>query len=110
MRLGDFEGIDWDDPEDTDGNLAHCQQADHLGPDPERVVAEVLSEEPVEIKLRLHSAEYVVVGPDHRRNQLWIVLFDTSSKRGDWLRPITGWPAEAAEARQWEARCGKLKP
>lgn len=108
MRLADFEDIDWDDPDTDEGNFAHCQQADHLGFNPDRVVAEVLAEQPVEIKFATQTAEFAVVGPDHARNRLWVVLFDASFKRGDWLRPITGWPAEAAEIRQWEKRCGRL--
>jgi len=47
VDLSKFEWIDWDPEDDEDGNAAHCRR---LGI-PEQVVYEVLSEEPVEIKL-----------------------------------------------------------
>jgi len=110
VDLSRFDGVDWDEEDDPDGNLVHCQQMDHLGRSPERVVDELLSEDPVEIKFRVATAEFAVVGPDRSRNTLWLVLFDTSWKRGDWLRPITGWRAEEGERRQWEQRKGRLRP
>ncbi len=109
LDLSRVEGIDWDDEDDEDGNLNHCRQAAHLGPNPERVVDELLSEQPVEIKLQLQSAEHALVGPDRSRSTLWLVLFDISYKRGDWLRPVTGWRAELSERRKWEQRCGELR-
>lgn len=110
MKFSDFHGIDWDDEDDEDGNLAHCLRADRLGPNPERVVAEVIAEEPVQVKFKVHTADLSVVGPDHSRNQLWVVLFAVSDKRGDWLRPVTGWRAEIAERAAWEQQRGKLTP
>lgn len=110
MRLSDYEGIEWDDDEDEDGNLAHCRRADRLGPNPERVVDEVLSEEPVRVKFRTVTADLVVVGPDRSRSKLWLIVFAESTRRGDWLRPITGWKAETAEIRQWEKQRGRLAP
>lgn len=107
LDLSRYHGIEWDPEEDLDGNLVHCMQADHLGPNPERVVAEVLSEEPVEVTMRVQSAEFALVGPDRSRSVLWVVLFSTSRKRGDFLRPVTGWRAEAAERHEWhQARRG----
>ena len=108
MNLRDFEEIDWDSDEDPNGNLAHCLRSDHLGPEPERIVHEVLSEQPVRIKLKLQTAEFAIVGPDRSRSTLWVILFDTSYKRGDWLRPVTGWRAEPAERAKWEQQHGKL--
>ena len=99
FNLYDFEAIDWDDEEAPNSNLAHC--LDH-GVD-ERVVAEVLRREPREIKLRLMTAEWAVAGPDDHA-VYWTLLFDRSSKRGDWLRPVTGWPSKAPEVRAWKAR------
>lgn len=61
LNLWDFEAIDWDDEEDEDGNLAHCLVH---GVD-ERVVDQVLSEEPVNVTMELRTAEIAVVGPDH---------------------------------------------
>jgi hypothetical protein len=96
--------VDRLDPEDDeDGNAAHCRR---LGI-PEQVVYEVLSEEPVEIKLPVQTAEGAFVGPNRVRNQLWTVLLDTSYKRGDWLRPVTGWQATPAEIREWEQATSK---
>jgi len=97
LNLWDFERIDWDDEEDEDGNLHHCLQR---GID-EAVVDQVLREEPVEIKMRLATADFAIVGPD-LGGAKWTLLFDWSYKRGDWLRPITGWPAEPEEIAEWE--------
>lgn len=83
LNLSWYHEIDWDSDEDPEGNLAHCQRPDHLGPEPERIVGEVLSEEPVEVKMRVQTAEFVVVGPDRSRSMWWVVLLDTSYKRGD---------------------------
>lgn len=112
VDLSQYHEIDWDDDDDPDGNLAHCRRADHLGPNPERVVAEVLSEEPVQVKMRIETAEFSIVGPDRARATIWVVLFDTSHKRGDWLRPVTGWRAEVAERQAWEMgrRGGGMRP
>ena len=101
MNVWDFEAIDWDDEDDEDGNLLHCLRR---GID-ERIVSQVLSEAPVEIKMRLASAEIALVGPDSG-GRMWTVLFDWSYKRGDWLRPITGWPAEPDEIKEWERARG----
>jgi hypothetical protein len=97
--LYDFEAIDWDDEEAEGSNLAHCLEH---GVD-ERVVAEVLRREPREIKIPLETAEYAIVGPDDHA-VYWTLLFDKSYKRGDWLRPVTGWPAKASEVRAWKKR------
>jgi hypothetical protein len=92
-----MEAIDWDDLDDEDSNLAHC--LDH-GVD-EVVVDEVLQQHPVEIKLKTAS-EFVIAGPNAARDTPWTLLFNTSYKRGDWLRPVTGWESKTAEIRQWE--------
>jgi len=56
--------------------------------------------------MKVQTAEFAVVGPD-RCGAIWVVLFDTSHKRGDWLRPVTGWRADAAEQHAWvEGRRG----
>jgi hypothetical protein len=103
VDLSKYEWTDWDPDEDEDGNAAHCRR---LGI-PQQVVHEVISEEPVEIKLPLETAEGAFVGPNQARNQLWTLLFDTSYKRGDWLRPVTGWKAKPAEIREWEQATSK---
>lgn len=102
LDLGRFAGIDWDGDDDLNGNLAHCLQPNHLGPYPERVVFEVLSESPVQVRLRVQTAEFAIVGPDRSGATLWVILFDVSHKRGDFLRPVTGWRAEPAERHEWE--------
>jgi hypothetical protein len=75
-------------------------------------VAEVLSEEPVVIKFKVQTAEFAIAGPDRSGATCWVILFDTSHKRGDWLRPVTGWRAEPAERLAWERnrRGGGVRP
>lgn len=97
MNRWDFEAIDWDPDDDPLGNLAHCLEHGVT----EGVVDEVLREDAVEVKLRVQTAEIAVVGPDVG-GAMWTLLFDWSFKRGDWLRPVTGWPAESEEVREWE--------
>jgi hypothetical protein len=104
MDLRKFEGIDWDSEDDPNGNLVHCMEPGRLGPNPERVVHEVLSEAPVKLKIPVKTADAAFVGPDRSRSRLWVVLLDISWKRGDWLRPVTGWPAEPAEIAVWRQR------
>ena len=95
----EWEAIDWDEFDDEEGNYVHCVRH---GVD-EVVIDEVLRERPVEIKLRPVWAEFVITGPNAAWDMLWTLLFDRSPKRGDWLRPVTGWNAKIAELRQWEA-------
>ena len=67
------------------------------------VVAEVLeSDEWVSVVRPVDTAEFVVVGPNEERNQMWTLLFATSSVRGDWLRPVTGWPSDEDDISEWE--------
>jgi len=107
MDLSRYEAIDWDDeeeePDEMKNNLLHCLRH---GVD-EQVVYEVLTEEPVEIELVPRTAEAAFTGPDQERNQMWTLLFDTSYKRGVWLRPVTGWKAKPAEVREWEQATSK---
>jgi hypothetical protein len=102
VDLSDFEAIDWDDEEDEDGNLAHCLRR---GID-EQVVHEVLTERPAEIKMKVETADFALVGPD-RGGKMWTILFDWSFKRGDWLRPITGWPSAPKEVTAWKKARGE---
>lgn len=102
MELWDFEVIDWDDEEDEDGNLAHCLQH---GID-ERVVDQVLRSEPVEVNMKLRTAEIAIIGPDYG-GMIWTILFDRSWKRGDWLRPVTGWQSAPEEIEEWKRARGK---
>lgn len=95
----EWEAIDWDDPDEEDGNYAHCRRHGVT----ETVVDGVLRELPVEIKLSPTWSDFAIAGPDNAWSTLWTVLFDRSPRRGDWLRPVTGWLAKTAEVRQWEA-------
>ena len=58
-----------------------------------------------EVRFRTQTAQYSVVGV--ALSDIWLVLLEDSHKRGDWLRPVTGWPAEAAEIREWERATGQ---
>jgi hypothetical protein len=101
LDLSRYEGIDWDPEEDPDGNFQHCARPDHLGPNPPQVVGDVLRIEPVEyMKLRRRS-DFSVVGPDRTGANMWVVLLNVSYKRGDYLRPVTGWPATARAKQAW---------
>jgi len=102
VNLWDFEAIDWDDEEDEDGNLVHCLRH---GID-EQVVYEVLEGAPAMVKMKVVTAEFAVVGPD-RGGRMWTILFDWSFKRGDWLRPVTGWQSEPEEVRAWRRARGE---
>jgi len=82
LNLDDFDNnIDWDPVEAENSNLAKCVRR---GID-EFVVAEVLEGEWVSVVRSVETAEFVVVGPNEERNQMWTLLFTTSSVRGDWL-------------------------
>lgn len=104
-----YEIIDWDDPEiDSDAdtnNLLHCQRTDRLGAQAELIVAEVFRGRWAEVGFQTQTAEYSVVGV--ALSSIWLVLLEDSPKRGDWLRPVTGWPAEIAEIREWERATGQ---
>jgi hypothetical protein len=105
LDISRYDLIDWDDPEVDDNpetnNLLHCQQAGRLGVQAETIVYEIFSGGPwAEVRFTMQTAEYAVVGA--ALANLWLVLFKDSPKRGDWLRPVTGWPAERAEIKEWE--------
>lgn len=102
LNLEDFDVIDWDPEDDPTGNHAHC--AEH-GID-ERVVDEVLNGDWVNIEIPVETAEFAIVGPNAKGNFMWTLLFDTSWKRGDWLRPATGWDARPKDIREWESVTG----
>jgi hypothetical protein len=104
-----YEIIDWDDPEadpsPETNNLLHCQQADHLGQRAELIVYEVFRGEWANVRFSTQTAQYSVVGVAY--SGIWLILLEDSPKRGDWLRPVTGWPAEVAEIREWEKATGQ---
>jgi hypothetical protein len=47
FNVYEWDAIDWDDPDDNDGNYAHCKRHGVT----ETVVSDVLREQPVEITL-----------------------------------------------------------
>jgi hypothetical protein len=99
LNLDDFDdNIDWDPVEAENSNLAKCMRR---GID-QYLVAEVVEGEPVSVIRPVDSADFVVVGPNEERNQMWTLLFAVSSVRGDWLRPVTGWPSDEGEISEWE--------
>jgi hypothetical protein len=103
LNLEDFDTIDWDPVEAENGNLAKCMSR---GID-EGVVWEVLAGDWVDVEMPVYTAEFVVVGPNEERNQMWTLLFATSSQRGDWLCPVTGWPSGNDEITEWENQTGQ---
>jgi hypothetical protein len=104
-----YEIIDWDDPEvdpnPETNNLLHCQRADRLGAQAELIVYELFRGVWAEIQFRTQTAQYSVVGV--ALSGIWLLLLKDSHKRPDWLRPVTGWPAERAEIREWERATGE---
>jgi hypothetical protein len=103
LNLEKFDAIDWDPEDDSDGNHAHC--AVH-GVD-ERIVDEVLNGDWVNVEMTVYTAEFAIVGPNAAWDFMWTLLFDTSWKRGDWLRPVTGWDSKPKEIREWERVTGQ---
>ncbi len=104
LNLDDFEeSLDWD-PEDWErGNRSHC--LDH-GID-EQVVEEVLfSNDWANIEMTVETADFVIVGPNWAWNFMWTLLFAPSRRRGDVLRPITGWDSKPREITEWERLTG----
>jgi hypothetical protein len=98
-----YELVDWDDEGEEYSNLAHCMEH---GVD-EQVVDEVLSGRWVQIQddsvVELDTAEFAIVGPDGAGWRMWTLLFAESFKRGDWLRPVTGWESHPIHITSWES-------
>jgi hypothetical protein len=103
LNLDDFDLIDWDPIEKENGNLAKCMRR---GID-DVVVLEVLSEDWIDVEMPVESAEFAVIGPNEEHNQMWTLLFAVSLQRGDWLRPVTGWPSDNDEIKEWEIQMGQ---
>jgi hypothetical protein len=99
LNLDDFDNnLDWDNVEAEKSNLAKCMRR---GID-QFVVAEVLETDWVSVIRPVETAEFVIVGPNEECNQMWTLLFATSSRRSDWLRPVTGWKSDEDEITEWE--------
>jgi hypothetical protein len=103
LDLDEFEAIEWDSIDDASGNLRHCMEHDVT----EWVVEEVLDGDWISIELEVDSAIYAVCGPQADGTTMWTLLFVPSDRRGDWLRPITGWEAKPSETREWERATGR---
>lgn len=98
LNLYDFTGIDWDSEDAPDSNVAHCAKHGVNG----RVVGEVLSGRWVDVEMLVDTAEFAIVGPNAKRSEMWTLLFDTSWKDNNLLRPVTGWRARPKDIREWE--------
>ena len=103
LNLEYFDAIDWDSIEAEGSNLAKCMSR---GID-EGVVWEVLEGDWVDVEMPVETAEFAIVGPSEEHNRMWTLLFATSSKRGDWLRPVTGWPSDSREVAEWRNQTGQ---
>jgi hypothetical protein len=99
----DFDTIDWDPIEVENGNLAKCMKR---GID-QGVVWEVLAGDWVDIEMPVDTADFAIVGPNEEFNRMWTLLFATSAERGDWLRPVTGWPSDNDEIAEWRSQTGR---
>jgi hypothetical protein len=104
LNLDDFEdALEWDPEAWERGNLAHCLRHDI----DELVVEEVLyGDSWVNIVMTVDKAEFAIVGPNAAWNFMWTLLFATSRRRGDVLRPVTGWDSKPREIREWERLTG----
>ena len=103
LKSEEFDAIDWDPVEVENSNLAKCMRRSI----DEFVVWEVLEGDWVDVQMPVETAEFVVVGPNEERNRMWTLLFAISPKRGDWLRPVTGWPSDTDEITEWESQTGQ---
>jgi hypothetical protein len=103
LSLDDFDLVDWDPLEAEGSNLAKCMRR---GVD-QFVVSEVFEGEWVNVVRLVDTADFVVVGPNEERNRMWTLLFAVSTQRGDWLRPVTGWPSDSEDIAEWERQTGK---
>lgn len=103
LKPEEFDAIDWDPVEVENSNLAKCMRRSI----DEFVVWEVLEGDWVDVQMPVETAEFVVVGPNEERNRMWTLLFAISPKRGDWLRPVTGWPSDTDEITEWENQTGQ---
>jgi hypothetical protein len=103
LNLDNFDALDWDE-EDTEGsNLAHILEHDI----DDVAVEDVLADDWISVEMTVYTAEFALVGPDRRWNRMLTLLFDTSWKQGNWLRPVTGWESEPPELLEWERVMGQ---
>lgn len=103
LNLDDFDELDWDDEDVTGSNLAHILEH---GID-DVAVEDVLADDWISVEMTVHTAAFAIVGPDQTWNRMLTLLFDTSWKQGNWLRPVTGWESEPPELLEWERVTGQ---
>lgn len=103
LRLDNFDELDWDDEHVPGSNLAHIFEHDI----DDIAVEDVLDDDWINVEMIVHTAEFAIVGPDRRWNRMLTLLFDTSWKQGNWLRPVTGWESEPPELLEWERVIGQ---
>jgi hypothetical protein len=103
LNLDDFDALDWDEVESQSSNLAHILEHDI----DDVAVEDVLAHDWINIEMTVHTAEFAIVGPDRRWGRILTLLFDTSWKQGNWLRPVTGWESEPPELLEWERVMGQ---
>jgi hypothetical protein len=98
LNLEEFDAIDWDEEDAEGSNLAHCLEhnVDQF------IVDAVLDDDWVDVERVVENAEFAIVGPDRRWATMFTLLFATSWKQGNWLRPVTGWESEPPEILEWE--------
>lgn len=103
LKLDNFDALDWDDEDVAGSNLTHILKHDI----DDMVVEDVLDDDWISVEMTVNTAEFAIVGPDRRWNRMLTLLFDTSWKQGNWLRPVTGWESEPPELLEWERVTGQ---
>ncbi|HEX5699622.1 MAG TPA: hypothetical protein VFX77_03175 [Rubrobacter sp.] len=98
LNLDEFDALDWDEEDAEGSNLAHILEHDV----DDVAVENVLDDDWISVEMLVNTAEFAIVGPDRRWDRMLTLLFDTSRKRGNWLRPVTGWESEPPELLEWE--------
>ena len=103
LNLEEFDALDWDEEDAEGSNLAHILEHDI----DDVAVENVLDDDWISVEMAVNTAEFAIVGPDRRGNRMLTLLFDTSWKQGNWLRPVTGWESEPSELLEWEQATGQ---
>jgi hypothetical protein len=103
LNLDEFDALDWDEEDAEGSNLAHILEHDI----DDVAVENVLDDDWISVEMVVNTAEFAIVGPDRRWDRMLTLLFDTSHKQGNWLRPVTGWESEPPELLEWERVTGE---
>lgn len=102
LNLDEFDALDWDEEDAEGSNLAHILEHDI----DDVAVENVLDDDWISVEMVVNTAEFAIVGPHRRWDRMLTLLFDTSHKQGNWLRPVTGWESEPPELLEWERVTG----